>query len=50
MGIGRWRHVPLVGAYPLVAALLGWWLLREPLRAGRAVGVLLVVSGVILLR
>ena len=44
------RVVPLVGAYPLVAALLGWWLLREPLTVHRAVGVLCIVGGVILLR
>ena len=44
------RVAPLVGAYPLVAALLGWWLLREPLTATRVAGVMLVVGGVLLLR
>ena len=44
------RVAPLVGTYPLVAALLGWWLLREPLTAMRLVGALLVVGGVLLLR
>ena len=44
------RVVPLVGAYPLVAALLGWWLLHEPLTVSRAAGVLCIVGGVILLR
>ena len=41
---------PVAGAYPLVAALLGWWLLREPLTLPRVVGVVCVVVGVILLR
>jgi transporter family protein len=41
---------PVAGAYPLVAALLGWWVLREPLTATRALGVVCVVLGVILLR
>ena len=29
---------PVAGAYPLVAALLGWWVLREPLTLTRVVG------------
>lgn len=41
---------PVAGAYPLVAALLGWCVLREPLTAIRLVGVLCVVLGVWLLR
>ena len=41
---------PVAGAYPLVAALLGWWVLREPLTPTRALGALCVVMGVILLR
>ena len=41
---------PVAGAYPLVATLLGWWVLREPLTLTRAVGALCVVVGVILLR
>ena len=41
---------PVAGAYPLVAAGLGWWLLREPLTVARVVGVLCVVLGVWLLR
>ena len=41
---------PVAGTYPLVAALLGWSILREPLTVSRAVGVLFVVAGVILLR
>jgi bacterial/archaeal transporter family protein len=41
---------PVAGAYPLVAALLGWWILREPFTATRALGVLCVVAGVLLLR
>lgn len=44
------RVAPLVGAYPLVAALLGWWLLREPLTLPRVLGVLCIVSGVLLLK
>ena len=44
------RVSPLVGAYPLVAALLGWWLLREPLTLPRVLGVLLIVGGVLLLK
>ena len=41
---------PVAGAYPLVAALLGWVVLREPLTVTRALGVVCVVAGVILLR
>ena len=41
---------PVAGAYPLVAALLGWWVLREPLTLPRLLGVVLVILGVILLR
>lgn len=41
---------PVAGAYPLIAALLGWLLLREPLTAPRLLGVLCVVLGVVLLR
>ena len=42
--------VPVAGAYPLVAALLGWWLLREPLNPLRVVGTILIVVGVVLSR
>ena len=41
---------PLAGAYPLVASLLGWWVLREPLSLPRVLGVVCIVLGVILLR
>lgn len=41
---------PVAGAYPLVAALLGWWVLREPLTLTRVLGVACIVLGVILLR
>ena len=41
---------PVAGAYPLVAALLGWCVLREPLTLSRAIGVLCVVVGALLLR
>ena len=41
---------PVAGAYPLVAALLGWWVLREPITITRALGVVCVVIGVALLR
>lgn len=41
---------PVAGAYPLVAALLGWTLLREPLTLTRLLGVMLIVFGVVLLR
>ena len=41
---------PVAGAYPLVAALLGWWVLREPLTLTRLLGVAFVVLGVVLLR
>ncbi len=48
---GRVSQVtPVAGAYPLIAAMLGWWLLREPLSAPRLLGVVLVVAGVLLLR
>ena len=41
---------PVAGAYPLVAALLGWIVLREPLTLTRLLGVVCVVIGVLLLR
>jgi len=41
---------PVAGVYPLVAALLGWWVLREPITLSRGLGVLCVVAGLILLR
>ena len=41
---------PVAGAYPLVAALLGWIVLREPLTMTRGLGVVCVVIGVLLLR
>ena len=41
---------PVAGAYPLVAALLGWVVLREPLTLPRLLGVVCVVVGVVLLR
>ena len=44
------QMTPVAGAYPLVAALLGWWVLREPLTVPRLAGVAGVVVGVILLR
>lgn len=48
---GRVSQVtPVAGAYPLVAAVLGWWLLREPLSATRVLGAVFVVAGVLLLR
>ena len=41
---------PVAGAYPLIAAILGWCVLREPITLPRMLGVLCVVVGVILLR
>ena len=41
---------PVAGIYPLIAALLGWWVLREPMTVPRVLGVILVVLGVSLLR
>ncbi|MBI3320434.1 MAG: EamA family transporter [Candidatus Omnitrophica bacterium] len=41
---------PIAGAYPLVAAVLGWLLLREPMSPTRLVGAVLVIAGVLLLR
>ncbi|MBI4322705.1 MAG: EamA family transporter [Candidatus Omnitrophica bacterium] len=41
---------PVSGAYPLVAAILAWVFFREPITAGRLVGVLFIVIGVLLLR
>ncbi len=49
--IGELSQVtPVAGAYPLVAALCGWLLLREPFNLLRLLGVLFVVAGVALLR
>ncbi len=44
------QMVPISGAYPLVAAMLGWFVLREPMSVGRVMGALLIVAGVALLR
>lgn len=44
------QMTPIAGAYPLVATLLGWFLLREPLTTSRVLGALLIVAGVFLLR
>lgn len=41
---------PVAGAYPLVAALLGWFVLREPITPSRLCGVLFIIAGVLLLR
>ncbi len=41
---------PVAGAYPLVAAILGWIVLREPLTGARVLGVLCIVAGAVLLR
>ena len=41
---------PVAGAYPLIAAMLGWCVLREPITLPRLFGVVLVVFGVVLLR
>jgi transporter family protein len=41
---------PISGTYPLVAALLGWLVLREPFSVPRLFGALLIVAGVALLR
>ena len=41
---------PVAGAYPLVAALLGWLVLREPLTLSRVLGVVCIVAGALLLR
>lgn len=44
---------PLIAAtasYPIVAALLAWWLLAEPLSPWEWLGILLVVGGVIILQ
>ena len=42
--------VPVAGAYPLIAAFLGWVIWREPITMSRVIGVLLVIAGVVLLR
>lgn len=41
---------PVAGTYPLVAALLGWIVLKEPFTIPRLLGVLSIVLGVVLLR
>ena len=41
---------PVAGTYPLVAAVLGWWLLREPITPSRIAGVVCIVVGILLLR
>ena len=41
---------PVAGIYPMVAALLGWIVFREPVTMPRVLGIALVVTGVLLLR
>ncbi|MBI3324343.1 MAG: EamA family transporter [Candidatus Omnitrophica bacterium] len=49
--VGGLSQVTLVaGSYPLVAAALGWFFLREPLTPMRVVGALLIGCGLMLLR
>lgn len=49
--IGQLSQVtPVSGAYPLVAAVLGWLLLHEPMSLVRLVGVVLIIVGVALLQ
>ena len=42
--------VPVTAAYPLVAAMVAWLLLNETLTAGKLLGGLLVVLGIILIK
>jgi transporter family protein len=44
------RVVPVGASYPVIACLLGIFVLREPLTAAKAVGIGLVVAGTLLLR
>jgi len=44
------RVVPISGTYPLIAAILSVAFLGEPVTAKKAVAVLLIVSGVALLK
>ena len=49
--LGKLSQVTLVaGTYPLVAACLGWLVLREPLTATRLAGAILIACGILLLR
>ncbi len=41
---------PVAATYPLVAAILGWVLLREPMTISRLLGAVCVVTGALLLR
>ena len=41
---------PVAGAYPLVAAILGWVVFHEAITWPRLAGILLISSGVLLLR
>ena len=48
---GRISQVtPVAGSYPLVAAVLGWLVLSEPITAARLAGVACVVVGILLLK
>lgn len=40
---------PIAGAYPLVAVLLGWWVLHEPITTARLCGAGMIILGVWLL-
>jgi len=44
------RVVPVGASYPVIACLFGIFLLHESLTPGKAIGILLVVSGTFLLR
>lgn len=44
------RVVPISGTYPLIAAILSVIFLGEPLTAKKAIAVLLIVSGIALLK
>jgi bacterial/archaeal transporter family protein len=44
------RVVPIGASYPLLACILGLLLFKEPLTAGKGLGVVLVMAGIYLLR
>jgi transporter family protein len=44
------RVVPIGASYPLIAFILGITVMKEPLTAGKTLGVMLVMTGLYLLR
>ncbi|NPV79478.1 MAG: EamA family transporter [Firmicutes bacterium] len=44
------RVVPVTAAYPIVAVLLGWMVLKEGLTPLKVLGSILIIAGILLIK